>query len=92
MAKQDLSCGEHFNLRCAVSLLVPHWQVVFVAGSTKPHFFSSVLVVATPVRRRLRHRHIVHPEFDPGDSFSSGVMFKQVLCDSALSCDFFHER
>ena len=85
MAKQDSSCSEHFNLYCRVSSSVPHWQVVFVAGLTKPHFFSSVLVLATPVRRQLRHLHIVHPEFDPGDSFSSGVMFKQVLCDSALS-------
>ena len=61
---------------------------VFVAGSTKPHFFSSVLFLATLARRRLRHRHIVHPEFDPGSSFSSGVMFKRVLCGSALSFCF----
>ena len=66
-------------------IVTPHWQVVFVAVSIKPYFFSSVLVLTTPVRRRLRYSHIVHPEFDPGDSLSSGVMFKRVLCGSALS-------
>ena len=71
-----------------MSSSAPHWQVVFVDGSTKPHFFSSVLVLATPVQRRLRHRHIVHPEFDPGGSFSSDVMFKRVLSGSALSFRF----
>ena len=83
MVKQGSSCSEHFNLCCTVS--APHWQVVFVAGSTKPHFFSSVLVLAMPVRRQLRHRHIVHPEFDSGGSFSSDVMFERVLCGSALN-------
>ena len=36
----------------------------------------------------MRSRRIVHPEFDPGGSFSSGVMFKRVLCGSALSFRF----
>ena len=75
------------NLCCTVSSSAPHCQVVFVAGSTKPRF-SSVLVLATTVRKRLRHRHIVHPEFDPGGGFSSGMMFKRVLCGSALSFRF----
>ena len=88
VVEQGSSSNEHFNSCCTVPSSAPHWQVVFVAGSTKPHFFSSVLLPATPVRWRLRHRHIVHPEFDPGDSFSSGVMFKRVLCGSALSFRF----
>ena len=54
----------------------------------RTHFFSSVLVLATPVQRRLRHRRIVHPEFEPGGSFSSGVIFKRVLCGSTLSFRF----
>ena len=86
--EQGSSSSEHFNLCYTVSSSAPHWQVAFVAGSTKPHFFSSVLVLATPVQRRLRHRHIVYPEFDPGGSFSSGVMFKRVLCGSALRFRF----
>ena len=86
--EQGVSSSEHFNLCCAVSSSAPHWQVVFVAGSTKPYFFSSVLVLAMPVLRRLRHRHIVRPEFDPGGSFSSGVIFKQVLCGSGMSFRF----
>ena len=83
--KQGSSNNDHFNLCSTVSSSAPHWQGVFVAGSAKLHFFSSVLVLATPVQRRLRHDHIVHPQFDPGGSFSSGVMFKRVLCGSALS-------
>ena len=71
-----------------MSSSAPHWQVVFVAESTKPHFFSSILVLATPVRKRLRHRHIAHPECDPGGNFSSGVMLKRVICGSALSFRF----
>ena len=87
--EQGSSSSEHFNLCCPVPSSAPHWQVVFVAGSTKLHFFSSVLVLAMPVRRRLRHCHIVHPEFDSGGSFSSGVMFKRVLCGSALNFRFY---
>jgi len=59
----------HLSLCWTVSSSVLHWQVVFAVGVAKPHFFSSVFVLATPVRRRLRHRHVVHPEFDPGGSF-----------------------
>ena len=88
MVEEGSSSSEHFNLCCTVSTSTPHWQIVFVAGSGKPHFFSSVLVLATPVRRRLRHCHIVHLEFDSGGSFSSGVMFKRVLCVNALNFRF----
>ena len=56
VVEQGLSSRGHFNLCCTVSSSAPHWQFVFVAESTKPHFLSSVLVLATPVRRRLRHR------------------------------------
>ena len=44
-------------------------RLCLLLDQQKPHL-SSVLVLATPVRRRLRHRHSVHPEFDPGGSFS----------------------
>ena len=88
VVEQGSSSGEHFNLCCKMSSSAPHWQTVFVAESLKPNFLCSVLVLATPVRRRLRHRHIVHPKLDPGGSFSSGVMFKRVLCGSALSFRF----
>ena len=88
MVEQGLPSSEHFNLCCTVSSSTLHWQVVFVAGSTKPHFFSSVLVLATSVRKWLRHRPTVHLEFDLGGSFFSGVMFKRMLCGSAVSFCF----
>ena len=78
--EQCSSSSEHFDLCCPVPSSAPHWQIVFVAGSTK---------LAMPVRRRLRHCHIVHPEFDSGGSFSSGVMFKRVVCGIALNFRFY---
>ena len=87
--EQGSSSSKHFNLCCPVPSSDSHWQVVFVAGSTKPHFFSSVLVLAMPVRRRLRHCLIVHPEFDSGGSFSSRVMFKRVVWGSVLNFRFY---
>jgi len=68
----------HLSLCWIVSSSAQHWQVVFAVEVAKPHFFSSVIVLATPVRRRLRHRHVVYPEFDPGGNPSSGAMLKCV--------------
>jgi len=77
--EQDSFNNMHLSLCWTVSSSAPHWQVVFAVGVAKPLFFSSVFILATPVRRRWRHRHVVHPEFDPGGKFSSDVILKYVM-------------
>jgi len=80
----------HSSLCWTVSSSALHRQVVFAVGVAKPHFFSSVFVLVTPVRKRLRHRHVIHHEFDPGDSFSYssfGLERPLTFADITVSAD-----
>ena len=74
--EQGSSSREHVNQCWIVSFSSPHLQITLVDGSAKPHFFSSVFVLATPEQRWLRQRHIFHSSCDPGGKLSLGLIFK----------------
>ena len=77
--EQGSSSRKHVNRCWIASFSTPHLQITLVNGSVKPHFFSSVFVLATPERRWLRQRHIFHSSCDPRGRLSLGLIFKWLL-------------